>query len=150
MARLWQKNYSLDSLMQSFTVRNDYILDRDLVLSDVVSSYAHAKGLEKIGILTESETALLRKGLEEIAFLHKEGHFEIKAEDEDCIILRVHECHVGHANAAITSDYCIDSYAECNLLEETTGELCKAQGNCIPLTLRQFEIKTFNVFLSHI
>lgn len=84
MARLWQKNYSLDSLMQSFTVRNDYILDRDLVLSDVVSSYAHAKGLEKIGILTESETALLRKGLEEIASLQKEGHFEIKAEDEDC------------------------------------------------------------------
>ena len=84
MARLWQKNYSLDSLMQSFTVRNDYILDRDLVLSDVVSSYAHAKGLEKIGILTESETALLRKGLEEIASLQKEGHFEINAEDEDC------------------------------------------------------------------
>ena len=84
MARLWQKNYSLDSLMQSFTVRNDYILDRDLVLSDTVSSYAHAKGLEKIGILTESETALLRKGLEEIASLQKEGRFEIKAEDEDC------------------------------------------------------------------
>ena len=25
MARLWQKNYDLDSLMQQFTVRNDYM-----------------------------------------------------------------------------------------------------------------------------
>ena len=55
MARLWQKNYSLDSLMQSFTVRNDYILDRDLVLSDAVSSCAHAMGLEKIGILRKRD-----------------------------------------------------------------------------------------------
>ncbi len=84
MAKLWQKNYSLDALMQSFTVRNDYILDRELVLSDLLASSAHARGLAKIGILTEGELSDLEKGLASIAALHREGRFEIRLEDEDC------------------------------------------------------------------
>ena len=67
MAKLWQKNYTLDSMMEHFTVRNDYIYDEELVLSDVVGSAAHAKGLQRIGILTEAECSALLKGLCEIA-----------------------------------------------------------------------------------
>lgn len=82
--KLWQKNYTLDSMMEHFTVRNDYIYDEELVLSDVIGSMAQAKGLVKIGILTEEEGENLRKGLEEVAKLRKENSFPISLSDEDC------------------------------------------------------------------
>ena len=84
MAKLWQKNYTLDSMMEHFTVRNDYINDEELVLSDLVGSAAQAKGLEKIGILSHDEARSLLKGLEEIAQLRKKDAFPITISDEDC------------------------------------------------------------------
>ena len=84
MAKLWQKNYALDSMMEHFTVRNDYINDEELVLSDLVGSAAQAKGLEKIGILSHDEATSLLKGLEEIAQLRKKDAFPITISDEDC------------------------------------------------------------------
>ena len=84
MAKLWQKNYTLDSMMEHFTVRNDYIYDQELVLSDLVGSAAHAKGLERIGILSSSELSSLLSGLEEIAVLRKACDFPISLSDEDC------------------------------------------------------------------
>ena len=82
--KLWQKNYTLDLLMERFTVRNDYILDMDLVLSDIIGSAAHMRGLGKIGILASDEVAVLDEGLRRIAALRKEGDFQIKPSDEDC------------------------------------------------------------------
>ncbi|MDY5932325.1 MAG: argininosuccinate lyase [Candidatus Ornithospirochaeta sp.] len=82
--KLWQKNYTLDSMMEHFTVRNDYVYDEDLVLSDLIGSAAHALGLRRIGILTEEETDSLLKGLDEIAILRKSGSFPITQADEDC------------------------------------------------------------------
>ena len=84
MARLWQKDYSLDTLMQHFTVRNDYVLDRDLVIADVLGSVAHARGLERIGILSSQELETLEKGLCSVAAASMEGTFDIREEDEDC------------------------------------------------------------------
>lgn len=84
MAKLWQKNYTLDSMMEHFTVRNDYVYDEELVLSDTIGSAAHAKGLSKIGILTEKECSDLLSGLEEIAELRKKDSFPITLSDEDC------------------------------------------------------------------
>ena len=84
MAKLWQKNYTLDSMMEHFTVRNDYVYDEELVLSDVLGSAAHAKGLHRIGILTGEETESLLQGLGEIAALRLEGRFPITVSDEDC------------------------------------------------------------------
>ena len=84
MAKLWQKNYSLDLLMQHFTVRNDYILDQELLISDVVASIAHATMLNKINILSNSELEELKQGLNEIIEKKLTTGFEIKEEDEDC------------------------------------------------------------------
>ncbi len=85
MARkLWQKNYQVDSLLESFTVRNDYILDQELVLSDAFSSTAHAMGLERIGLLTADELKALREGLRKIVKLRLHGDFRISLSDEDC------------------------------------------------------------------
>ena len=84
MAKLWQKNYTLDSMMEHFTVRNDYIYDQELVLSDLIGSAAHAKGLGRIGILSGDEVSSLLSGLEEIAEARKGGAFPITLADEDC------------------------------------------------------------------
>jgi len=51
---------------------------------DIEASKAHAKGLERIGVLTAYEVATLIKGLDEILALHEAGQFEIKPSDEDC------------------------------------------------------------------
>ena len=83
MAKLWQKNYSLDFMMEHFTVRSDYIYDMDLVLSDLIGSAAHAKGLNRIGILSDEELSSLLEGLGRIAELRKEGKFIITQSDED-------------------------------------------------------------------
>ncbi|WP_320127858.1 argininosuccinate lyase [uncultured Sphaerochaeta sp.] len=84
MAKLWQKDYSLDSLMEEFTVSNDYILDQELVISDCLASIAHARGLMDIGILDEDELASLEQGLSEIIVLRQEDNFPITRQDEDC------------------------------------------------------------------
>ena len=84
MAKLWQKNYTLDSMMEHFTVRNDYIYDQELVLSDLIGSAAHAKGLGRIGILSGDEVSSLLSGLEEIAEARKGRTFPITLADEDC------------------------------------------------------------------
>ena len=84
MAKLWQKEYSLDSLMEDFTVSNDYLLDQDLVISDTLASIAHARGLNKINILDNEELKALEKGLREIIELKENDNFEITKENEDC------------------------------------------------------------------
>ena len=84
MAKLWQKNYTLDSMMEHFTVRRDYINDEELVLSDLIGSAAQTKGLERIGILSHEETKALLSGLDKIAELRKADSFPITVSDEDC------------------------------------------------------------------
>ncbi|MDD7008977.1 MAG: argininosuccinate lyase [Spirochaetales bacterium] len=84
MAKLWQKNYSIDLLMQHFTVRNDYILDQELLLSDCTASIAHARMLESIGVLTSDELQKLTEGLRKIIEAKLTTGFEIREEDEDC------------------------------------------------------------------
>ena len=67
-----------------------------------------------------------------------------KAEKEDCIILRMHELFGGTVHVNIQSDYAIEKYAPCNLLEETIGdEVSTAEISC---TFKPFEIKTFKVW----
>ena len=81
MTKLWQKDYSLNSEIEKFTVGNDYLLDLNLVKYDVYGSIAHAAMLNKIGILSNGEFQKLKKILVEIFFLGKK--FQLKVEDED-------------------------------------------------------------------
>ncbi|MBR3672279.1 MAG: argininosuccinate lyase, partial [Spirochaetia bacterium] len=84
MAKLWFKNYDLNELLEKFTVGNDYILDKNLVVSDCLCSIAHIQMLSEIGILTKAEFKALKAALLEIIKLDREGKFEIKLSDEDC------------------------------------------------------------------
>jgi len=82
--KLWAKGCDLDKDIESFTVGDDYILDRRLVKHDCAASIAHAKALRKAGLLTAKELANITAGLKAIAALDAAGKFKIKREDEDC------------------------------------------------------------------
>ncbi|MCG2590277.1 argininosuccinate lyase [Rhodohalobacter sulfatireducens] len=88
MPKLWQKSNtetetSTSKKAEAFTVGNDYILDQELVPYDIQGSTAHAKALNKIGILTDKELEKLTSALHEILEDWKNNEFEIRIEDED-------------------------------------------------------------------
>ena len=82
--KLWEKGYSLNKEIEEFTIGNDYILDSKLVRYDCIASIAHAKMLNKIGILNNGELEKISAVLNEIIKLDKAGKFSISKEDEDC------------------------------------------------------------------
>ncbi len=82
--KLWAKGGELNKDIESFTVGDDYILDRRLVKHDCAASIAHAKALRKAGLLTAKELSNITAGLKAIAALDAKGKFVIKREDEDC------------------------------------------------------------------
>jgi len=82
--RLWDKGKSVDHRILDFTVGEDHLLDLRLVKYDCVTSQAHAKMLQKIGVLTEEETEMLIEGLSEILDGSENGEFTIAKEQEDC------------------------------------------------------------------
>ncbi|MBT3271687.1 MAG: argininosuccinate lyase, partial [Spirochaetales bacterium] len=84
MAKLWQKFYSFNSLIEEFTVGLDFELDKELVVADCLGSIAQARMLKTIGIITEQESNGLEAELRAITREGEEGGFEILREDEDC------------------------------------------------------------------
>jgi len=82
--KIWEKGYDLNKEIEKFTVGNDYLTDLKLVKYDCLASIAHAKMLNKIGVLTKEELEKLIKELNEIIALHYKGKFKIKLGDEDC------------------------------------------------------------------
>jgi len=83
--KLWEKQSStLNKKIEKHTVGDDYLLDQKLVKYDCIASIAHAKMLQKIGVLTELECTKLTDALHEIITLDSTGKFVILQEDEDC------------------------------------------------------------------
>ena len=103
MGKLWQKGYALDALMEEFTVGNDYMLDRNLVVADCLASIAHARTLREASILSEDDLAGLERALSEIVLLDRRGEFAITVSDEDChtAIEAYLTKHVGEAGKKI-------------------------------------------------
>ncbi len=81
--RLWDKGYSVDEVVEEFTVGNDYLLDMQLVKYDCIASIAHARMLGKIGVLKKGEVDRLVRELERIMSLWREGKFVIRKGQED-------------------------------------------------------------------
>jgi argininosuccinate lyase len=84
MTKIWQKNNtSINEMIESYTVWNDYILDMDLIPYDIQWSKVHTKMLHEIGILSTQEKNTLLIGLEDILSLHSEWNFSIQKSQED-------------------------------------------------------------------
>jgi len=84
MKKLWDKGCDLNKTIETYTVGNDPILDKQLVYYDCVASITHAKMLGKIDVLTETEVQDLVRELNHIIDLDKKGEFPITQEQEDC------------------------------------------------------------------
>src|SRR5690606_34055672 len=64
VTRLWEKGLPLDERILRFTAGVDHKLDERLVAYDVRASIAHARMLEKQGLLGAADCAAITKGLE--------------------------------------------------------------------------------------
>lgn len=82
-AKLWDKGYQLDQVVETFMTGDDPQLDQKLVIYDCIGSIAHAKMLAKIGVLTVNESEQLTSALQDIIDLSKKNQFIIQFQDED-------------------------------------------------------------------
>ncbi|MDA1060517.1 MAG: argininosuccinate lyase [bacterium] len=85
MSKLWAKKGSkINTIIEAYTVNEDYLLDNQLMPYDIQATKAHAKGLESIGILTKEELKKIISRLGALEKLWKSGKVKIKVTDEDC------------------------------------------------------------------
>lgn len=83
MAKLWDKGYDDDALIDKFTVGKDRELDLYLAQYDILGTMAHITMLSKVGLLPEED---LKELLPVLAELHEDavaGKFEIEPDVED-------------------------------------------------------------------
>lgn len=69
-----------------------------------------------------------------------------RAEDEECLIVRLHECRGGRSHVILSSEYPVKQIVPCNLLEHSCGE--SVEGANVQFEIKPFEIKTFKLFFS--
>ncbi len=83
MAKLWDKGYSTEKIIEDFTAGIDRELDHELAEADVIGSLAHIAMLESIDLLTKEEYKLLSHELKNIHKEITEGSFSIEEGVED-------------------------------------------------------------------
>jgi len=82
--KLWDKTPTThDTWMERYTVGRDAELDQQLVVYDVLGTLAHAKGLSRIGVLTEAEFNQLREAFQALLRAYQKGDFRVTVSDED-------------------------------------------------------------------
>jgi len=82
-SRMWGGRFSeqTDAFVEAFTASIEF--DQRLAMVDIQGSQAHAKMLQKIGVLTADELASIEKGLSSIKHEVESGKFEWSVQLED-------------------------------------------------------------------
>ncbi len=81
---LWQKpGVAVDEGIQAFLAGDDVVLDREFFLHDITASRAHAQGLQRIGMLDDTELAGLLRELDLLAGDFRTGAFLLDERFED-------------------------------------------------------------------
>jgi argininosuccinate lyase len=83
MAKIWDKGYQLDPVVEQFTVGDDHVLDVFLAEHDILGSIAHARMLASIGILSDEERASITGALKDLLETARAGEFTISPQQED-------------------------------------------------------------------
>ena len=81
--KLWDKGYSIDTAIESFTVGKDKELDLQLAPHDILGTMAHVTMLEHVGLLSKEDLALLLPALVALYKEAKAGRFVIEDGIED-------------------------------------------------------------------
>ncbi len=81
--KLWQKNITVASAVEKFTVGKDKEFDLMLAPFDVLGNIAHAKMLASVGLLTNDESEALVKELQSIYAIAIAGELTIADSVED-------------------------------------------------------------------
>ncbi len=81
--KLWDKGFSTDKKIDFFTVGNDRQLDLVIAKYDVQATLAHAKMLNKVGLLKEEELSGIEQELGNLADEIASGDFTIEEQFED-------------------------------------------------------------------
>lgn len=81
--KLWQKEKSVSSEVERFTVGMDRELDKELAPFDVLGSLAHIKMLESVGLLSADELTTLETELKNIYTTIQGGSFNLDEGVED-------------------------------------------------------------------
>jgi argininosuccinate lyase len=83
MAKIWDKGFDVNTLVENFTVGNDRELDLRLAKYDIIGSMAHIKMLAKIGLLKIEEEQQLQAELQHILEEVEKGNFHLDKDAED-------------------------------------------------------------------
>lgn len=81
--KLWQKNTSVNNLVETFTVGQDREMDLYLAAFDVLGSLAHTQMLNSIGLLNKEDLDAVQAELKNIYKEISEGKFTIEEGVED-------------------------------------------------------------------
>lgn len=81
--KLWEKNVTVDTDVETYTVGLDREMDLYLAPYDALGSMAHIRMLQSIGLLTEDELATLTEALRDIFNDISKGDFRIEDGVED-------------------------------------------------------------------
>lgn len=82
---LWKKDNStaVDERVMRFLAGSDVVLDRELLPFDIRASQAHARGLARIGVLSNDQAEALAAGLEALQAEFVAGEFVLDERYED-------------------------------------------------------------------
>ena len=83
MAKIWDKGFDNDALIDRFTVGRDRELDLMLAPYDIMGTAAHITMLCKVGLLSAEELSVLLPELKSLYRDACEGRFSIDEEVED-------------------------------------------------------------------
>jgi argininosuccinate lyase len=81
--KLWEKGVNIDKTIERFTVGNDRKMDLYLAPYDILGSMAHITMLESVGLLSESDLAILKSELRTLYDLAINNKIDIEEGMED-------------------------------------------------------------------
>lgn len=152
--------YSIkDNVMRLSLLRSPKAPDAQADMGEhdfVYSLYPHMGSVTEGGTIEEANKLNLPAQVLEGVFADKRNIINLssscvqidavkKAEDEECLVIRMHECRGGSAKVQFSSDYAIQKIVPCNILEHDCGEA--VSGSQMDLSFKPFEIKSFKLYL---
>ncbi len=82
-SKLWEKNVTVNTDVEAYTVGRDREMDMYLARFDVLGSLAHITMLQSVGLLTADELSTLTDALRDIYAVIERGDFVIEPDVED-------------------------------------------------------------------